>query len=227
MKYLFTATKLSIQVHPDGEAARRAGLPHGKDEAWYILAAEEGAVIGIGLQRSMSKDQLRASALDGSIEQMLDWRPVRAGDVLYAPAGTVHAIGAGISLIEVQQNLDVTYRLFDYGRDRPLQLDEALAVADPRPLPHAPEPHAISDWRSLLCAGESFRLERWAGPHEAGLRLSGGAAWLVPLGAGLVVDGQSIEAGSVAVIEHAAAIELADNAQALVAYASGTDLHVD
>ncbi|MCA1654671.1 MAG: class I mannose-6-phosphate isomerase, partial [Sphingomonadales bacterium] len=130
VKYLFTATKLSIQVHPDGEAARRAGLPHGKDEAWYILAAEEGAVIGIGLQRSMSKDQLRASALDGSIEQMLDWRPVRAGDVLYAPAGTVHAIGAGISLIEVQQNLDVTYRLFDYGRDRPLQLDEALAVAD-------------------------------------------------------------------------------------------------
>ena len=131
VKYLFTSQDLSIQVHPDNAAARRAGLPHGKDEAWYILDADVGASIALGLKHPATIDQLRQASLDGSVVDLMDWRPVHKGDILYAPAGTVHAIGAGISVVEVQQNLDLTYRLYDYGRDRPLQLEESLAVSRP------------------------------------------------------------------------------------------------
>ncbi|MGC7532480.1 hypothetical protein ACPWML_26035, partial [Pandoraea pneumonica] len=80
-----------------------------------------------------AKDRLRAAAKDGSIVALLDWKPVRAGDFWYAPAGTIHAIGAGLSLIEIQQNVDVTYRLYDYGSNRELHLDEAVEAARPAP----------------------------------------------------------------------------------------------
>ena len=82
VKYLFTAERLSIQVHPDDAAARARGYPRGKDEAWFILEAEPDARIGLGLTHEVSRDALRAAALDGSIERLLDWRPVRAGNPL-------------------------------------------------------------------------------------------------------------------------------------------------
>jgi mannose-6-phosphate isomerase len=81
-----------------------------------ILEAEPEARIGLGLCHEVSRDELRAAALDGSIEQLLDWHPAKAGDVFFSPAGTVHALGAGLTLVEIQQNLDLTYRLYDYGR---------------------------------------------------------------------------------------------------------------
>src|SRR3546814_2738640 len=90
----------------------------GKDEAWLILAAEPDSTIALGTKRPVGREELRDAALDGSIEDLLDWKPVKAGDFYYSPAGTVHAIGAGITLIEVQQNVDLTYRLYDYGRPR-------------------------------------------------------------------------------------------------------------
>ena len=128
-KYIFTSESLSIQVHPDDEQARSRGLPQGKTECWYILDAEPGATLGLGLRRAVTPEELRAAALDGSIEELMNWRPVQAGDFFYVPPGTVHAIGAGVVLLEVQQNSDVTYRLYDYGRPRELHLDEAIAVA--------------------------------------------------------------------------------------------------
>lgn len=128
-KYIFTSERLSIQVHPDDDQARARGLQQGKSECWLIVDAEPGAVLGLGLKREVSRDELRAAALDGSIEDLMDWRPVSAGDFVYVPAGTIHAIGAGISLLEFQQNSDVTYRLYDYGRPRELHLDEGLEVA--------------------------------------------------------------------------------------------------
>jgi mannose-6-phosphate isomerase len=128
-KYIFTSERLSIQVHPNDEQARARGLPRGKSECWYIIDAEPGSVLGLGITRTLSKEELRAAALDGSIEQLMDWRPVRAGDFIFVPPGTVHAIGGGISLLEFQQNADVTYRLYDYGRPRALHLDEGLTVA--------------------------------------------------------------------------------------------------
>jgi mannose-6-phosphate isomerase len=110
VKYIFTSEKLSIQVHPNDAEARERGLPGGKEECWYILDAEPGATLGIGLKRPLNAEELRAAALDGSIEALMDWKPVKPGDFFFIPAGTVHAIGAGITLVEAQQNVDVTYR---------------------------------------------------------------------------------------------------------------------
>ncbi|HZU50930.1 MAG TPA: hypothetical protein VE968_03550, partial [Sphingomicrobium sp.] len=108
-------------------------LPSGKTECWYILEAEPGSVLGLGLIREIASDELRSAVLDGSIEELVHWQSVEAGDFIYVPAGTIHAIGAGISLLEFQQNADVTYRLYDYGRPRELHLDDGMAVATRRP----------------------------------------------------------------------------------------------
>ena len=98
VKYLFTSERLSIQVHPNDAQAQERGLPCGKEEAWFILAAEPGATIAMGTTHAVSGEELRKSALDGRIEALMDWKPVYPGDVFYLPAGTVHAIGAGITL---------------------------------------------------------------------------------------------------------------------------------
>ena len=187
VKYLFTAQRLSIQVHPDDAAARARGLPRGKDEAWYILQAEPEARIGLGLTHEVSRDALREAALDGSIEQLLDWRPVSKGEILYAPAGTIHAIGGGISLIEIQQQLDVTYRLYDYGRPRELHLEDGIAVAIPGPWTPPEVPGG-----SVLAAGNAFRVERWT----QGGRLEGPAV-VVPLAAAGTIDGAPLATGAV------------------------------
>jgi mannose-6-phosphate isomerase len=132
-KYLFTSERLSIQVHPNDEQAHERGLLSGKWECWYILDAEPDASIGLGLTREIPAEELRTAALDGTIEQLIGWRSVRPGDVFLVPPGTIHAIGGGISLLEFQQNADVTYRLYDYGRPRELHLDDGIAVARAEP----------------------------------------------------------------------------------------------
>jgi mannose-6-phosphate isomerase len=130
VKYIFTSEKLSVQVHPDDDQARAAGHGrNGKEECWLVIDAEPGATLGVGFREPLGRAAMRAAALDGSIEELLAWHPVAAGDFFYIPAGTVHAIGAGVSLIEVQQNADITYRLYDYGRPRELHLDAGVAVA--------------------------------------------------------------------------------------------------
>jgi mannose-6-phosphate isomerase len=191
IKYLFTAERLSIQVHPDDEAARAIGLARGKDEAWYILDAEPGARIGIGLTHEVSREALRAAALDGTIEGLLDWREVATGDLLYSPAGTIHAIGGGIALIEIQQNLDLTYRLYDYDRPRELHLDEGIAVALPGPWMPPSMPRTTGPGRELLAEGGAFRVERWTGPGRIA-----GPATLIPLASDGTIDGEALAAGS-------------------------------
>lgn len=128
-KYLFTSENLSVQVHPDDEQARLRGLARGKAECWFVLDAEPGARIGLGLHSPVSPETLRRAAVDGSVEQLIQWRPVAAGDFFFVPPGTIHAIGAGVSLLEIQQNSDVTYRLYDYGRPRELHIDDGISVA--------------------------------------------------------------------------------------------------
>ncbi|HEV7661487.1 MAG TPA: class I mannose-6-phosphate isomerase [Allosphingosinicella sp.] len=191
VKYLFTAERLSIQVHPDDAAAAARGFPRGKDEAWFVLDAEPGATIGLGLIRNVTREELRAAALDGSIEALLDWRPVARGDVFYSPAGTVHAIGGGIALIEIQQNLDLTYRLYDYGRPRELHIEEAASIAIPGPWVPPSPPRAATPGREILAQGGAFSLERLTAP--AGVR---GEAVVVPIAAGGFIDGEALEAGS-------------------------------
>src|SRR6201987_5802783 len=160
LKLLFTSEPLSIQVHPDDTFARAMGMPNGKSEAWYIISAKPGAQIGIGLKRRVTPQELRASIANGSIVELVQWRPVAKGDVIFIPAGTIHAFGAGIVLVEVQQRSDTTFRLFDYGRQRELHEDNAVAVAHAWPLRSPPDPAPLSDQRTLLVASRYFVLER-------------------------------------------------------------------
>lgn len=157
-KYIFTSEALSIQVHPNDDQARARGLPSGKTECWYILDAEPYAVLGLGLTREVAEDELRSAALDGSIEQLMHWQAVRAGDFIFVPAGTIHAIGAGISLLEFQQNADVTYRLYDYGRARELHLEDGIAVATKGRFDRALIRHVRGGESRSLVDGAQFRL---------------------------------------------------------------------
>ena len=134
LKLLFTSAPLSIQVHPDDTFARAMGMPNGKSEAWYILSAKPDAQIGVGLKHRITPQQLYAAIANGSIVDLVQWRPVAKGDVVFIPAGTIHALGAGIVLAEIQQHSDATFRLFDYGRGRELHDDNGVAVANAWPL---------------------------------------------------------------------------------------------
>lgn len=189
-KYIFTSESLSIQVHPDDRLAQAAGLSGGKEEAWYILDCAPDARLGLGLREPMSAEEFRAAAVDGSLEQMIDWKPVRPGDCYFVPAGTVHAIGGGITLVEVQQNVDVTYRLFDYGRPRELHLDQGIAASRLEPYGRSPVHAPLGEARVLLDGRDSpFSLE--LGVWAAGERLcpGDGPVWFVPLrGEGRVND---------------------------------------
>lgn len=155
-KYLFTSERLSIQVHPDEATAQVRGLPHGKDECWIVLDAEPGAEIGIGTRRPTSADALLGAARLGIIEQEIDWRPARRGQFIYNPAGTVHALGPGLTVLEIQQPFDVTYRLFDYGRQRPLHLAESRDVIDARPHHHAADRTIDEQASAVLVDGPYF-----------------------------------------------------------------------
>jgi mannose-6-phosphate isomerase len=160
LKLLFTSEPLSIQVHPDDTFARAMGMPNGKSEAWYILSAEPDSRIGVGLDHRVTPQQLRASIKDGSLIELVHWRPVAKDDVIYIPAGTIHAIGAGIVLAEIQQRSDATFRLFDYGRQRELHEDNGVAVAHPWPLRVACNPTRLTAARTSLVASPHFVVER-------------------------------------------------------------------
>jgi mannose-6-phosphate isomerase len=142
VKFVFTSDRLSVQVHPDDEFAATHEKSRGKTEMWYVLRADPGARIATGFRQAITRERLRESALSGEIEHLLNWIDVTAGDAFYVPAGTVHAIGGGLALCEIQQYSDITYRLYDYGRPRELHLDKAIQVASteaasvgPVPLP--------------------------------------------------------------------------------------------
>jgi mannose-6-phosphate isomerase len=129
VKFVFTSERLSVQVHPNDTFAAVHEASRGKTEMWYVMRADPGARIAIGFRESISRERLREAALSGEIEQLLNWTEVQAGDAFLIPAGTVHAIGGGLAICEIQQLSDVTYRLYDYGRPRELHLDKAIQVA--------------------------------------------------------------------------------------------------
>jgi mannose-6-phosphate isomerase len=128
VKFLFPGDKLSVQVHPDDEQARRSGQPCGKTECWYVFHAEPGAQVALGLKPGVTLQQFEQSIHDTRAEELLNWIDVHTGDMLYVAAGTVHTIGGGMILVETQQTSDVTYRLYDYGRPRELHVAEGLAA---------------------------------------------------------------------------------------------------
>ena len=215
VKYLFTSEKLSVQVHPDDHQAPAGS--RGKEECWFVIDAEPGAKLAIGLQQALSQEDLRAAAVDGSIEDYLIWHEAKPGDFFYLPAGTIHAIGPGISLIEVQQNADITYRLYDYGRHRDLHLDEALRVARRESYAKRKRDIVPPQGDRVLIDGPHFRLDRIDGvPGAHALSRYNGRALLVPVEGDYSVNGEAVPAGSCALVASIAEIACTDG-KALIA----------
>ena len=155
VKWIFTSERLSVQVHPDdGEDG-----PLGKTEMWYILDAEPGATIAIGFREPITRERLWEATRTGEVERLLNWVPVQAGETYFTPAHTVHAIGAGIVLCEIQQNSDVTYRLWDYGRPREIHVEKAVPIADLGVHAGASRPVAVGECRQELARCKYFVTE--------------------------------------------------------------------
>jgi len=193
VKYLFTSEKLSVQVHPSD--ANSLPGEAGKEECWLVLDAAPDALLAIGFDREATSAEIAAAALDGTIEQLLTWHPAQPGDLFYLPAGTVHAIGPGLALVEVQQTSDTTFRLYDYGRPRELHLDRALAVADGTP--YAARHHRNIADGPVLVDGPHFRLDRVEGvPDGATHAAYSGALLALPLAGEVVALDGSAKAGT-------------------------------
>lgn len=218
IKYLFTSERLSVQVHPDDAAARFRGFARGKDEAWIILSAEPDSTIALGFRESYDAQTVRAAALDGSIEHMLHWQPVKAGDVIYSPAGTVHAIGKGLRVVEVQQNLDLTYRFYDYGSNRELHLDDAMAVSEFQPFAGQAPARTAAEGRDILAEGGKFVLERWAAGGEHIVDPGELPLWLLPVAGKLDIDGQAAGLGDAILVEGRSVVTLSSDATVYAAY---------
>lgn len=151
VKFLFTSKNLSVQLHPDAVS--------GKTEMWHILKAEPGAKIAIGFEKPIRREKLEQACRSGEILELLRWTPVAAGQTYFVPARTVHAIGAGIALCEIQQNSDVTYRLHDFELGRELHLEQAVPIARLSRHPGASVPQPMPDGRELLARCEYFATE--------------------------------------------------------------------
>lgn len=194
-KFIDAADRLSIQVHPDDHYAHsleaHTGF-HGKTEAWYILDALPGATVTYGLARDCSREAFAAAIANGSVVQLMAQVPVAAGDVIFVPAGTLHAINAGIMLFEIQQKSDLTYRVYDYGRRdartgqlRELHVEQALAVSRLSASSQAKVvPVALGPGRDLLVRCPYFALERWTSGAPSALMTDPGSfeIWTVIAG---------------------------------------------
>jgi mannose-6-phosphate isomerase len=178
IKVLFAREKLSVQVHPDDAMAQKYGFPRGKTECWYALAADPGAQVACGLKPGVTAEKVRAAIADGSLEQDLNMIPIEAGEMIFVDSGTVHAIWPGSVILETQQNSDITYRMFDYGRPRELHIEKSLEAM--RLSTHAGkvEPRVLPD-RTILLDENYFRIERIAITNSitgAALRANDGGA---------------------------------------------------
>ena len=190
VKFLFATQKLSVQVHPDDAYARFHHGSPGKTEMWHVLAAEPGAQIAAGFRKPVSSEQARAAALSGEIVELIEWFDARRGDTFFIPAGTVHAIGAGLTICEIQQRSDVTYRFYDYQREprRELHLDRALAVGNLGP-------HAARSAPTVAC--EYFVTEPVTVSGNAALPPSEVPQLLIAIEGEGRIDGEAIRAGEV------------------------------
>lgn len=165
IKLLFPKNKLSIQVHPDDALARKYGEPRGKTECWYALEAKPGATVALGIKPGVTVDQVRSAVQDQTLESLLEMVPVETGDMLFVDAGTVHAMGPGIVILETQQTSDLTYRMYDYGSGRELHLDKSFAAMQLKTRAGKVAARPL-DGHCVLIDERYFRIERW--PIRAG-----------------------------------------------------------
>jgi len=159
VKVIFAREKLSVQVHPDDRLAQKYGQPRGKTECWYALSAQPGAQVAAGLKPGVTLDEVKAGIHDGTLEQSLNVLSVAQGDMIFVDAGTVHAIWPGSILLETQQNCDLTYRMFDYGRPRELHIEKSIEAT--RLVTRAGKvPPRVLDDRTILVDADYFCVER-------------------------------------------------------------------
>ncbi len=187
VKFLFPGSKLSVQVHPDDESARKNGYPCGKTECWYVLRAQPGAQVSLGFKPGVTLDEFRQAIEEARAEDLLNWIDVFAGDMLYVAAGTVHTIGGGIILVETQQTSDVTYRLYDYGRPRELHIKEGLAATKLHTNAGKVVRHA-TDASNVLVRSPFFEVEKLTLREDLQAELSGDSPHILVAvsGAGIV-----------------------------------------
>lgn len=218
VKYLFTSQSLSIQVHPDDEQARARGLKAGKEECWYIVAADPGARLGIGTHRPVGAAELRSAAQSGAIQDLIEWHSVKTGMLIHIPPGTIHAIGAGITLIEIQQNSDVTYRLYDYGRPRELHLDDGAKVARAVPFEACNVSMVQPDRSTIVLEAHNFTVAHLSADDPSTTLNEIEQLVVVPLSGTVFVDGEAIGFGECAVGRGSNSVMPQQGATALVAW---------
>jgi mannose-6-phosphate isomerase len=159
IKMIFAKDKLSVQVHPDDRMAQKYGDPRGKTECWYVVAAEPGAQVACGLKPGVTLEKIKQGIHDGTLEESLNVLDIAAGEMIFVDAGTVHAIWPGSVLLETQQNCDLTYRMYDYGRPRQLHIEKSLEATKLVTKAGKITPLVEAD-RTILINTELFRVER-------------------------------------------------------------------
>jgi mannose-6-phosphate isomerase len=194
IKFLFPRDKLSVQVHPDDEGARRLGQPCGKTECWYVLDAEPGAQVGLGLKPGTTRAQFEQAIGQTRAEELLNWLEVRPGELIYVDAGTVHAIGPGSILVETQQNSDTTYRLYDYGRPRELHIREGLQALKEQTSAGKVKLPPAQNGRLMLVASPCFLVEKFSCNQTQSFAADGASVQcLVAIGGCGVVESAGME----------------------------------
>ena len=164
-KFIDAKEKLSVQVHPSDEYALKNEGQFGKTEMWYVVDAEEDAGLYMGLERECEKDEFARAVADGTVEELLSFKTVKPGDVYFIPSGTIHAIGAGVVIFEIQQNSTLTYRLYDYmrrdkeGNLRELHVDKAMKVSLLEPYKEA---KFDTDDKSVIGKCEYFETRKYS-----------------------------------------------------------------
>jgi mannose-6-phosphate isomerase len=177
VKMLFPKEKLSVQVHPDDAMARKYGAPRGKTECWYALDAEPGAQVALGIREGVTSDEIRAAIKAATLESLLQMVPVETNDMLFVDAGTVHAMGPGVVILETQQTSDLTYRMYDYGRPRELHLEKSLEAMRVKTRAGKVPPRLVNGHTALIDE-KYFEIERWElapGDAPGGLTAATGA----------------------------------------------------
>jgi mannose-6-phosphate isomerase len=190
IKFLYPRQKLSIQVHPDDAGAQLVGQICGKTECWYVARSTEGAQVGVGLRPGINREMFRAAIADNQAEHMLNWLDVRSGEMIYVDAGTVHAVGPGSTIVETQQNCDITYRLYDYGRPRELHLDRGMAAIREQTHAGRVAPRTVGD-HEILISSPCFIVERYKAERPVMLAIEPGKSSvqvLVSVDGGAVVE---------------------------------------
>ncbi len=164
IKLLFPKEKLSVQVHPDDAMARKYGAPRGKTECWYALDAQPGAQVALGIREGVTCEEIRAAIKAATLQDLLEMVPVQKGDMLFVDAGTVHAMGPGVVILETQQTSDLTYRMYDYGRPRELHLEKSLEAMRLKTRAGKVPPQSVNR-HSVLIDEKYFEIERWSLDH--------------------------------------------------------------